>query len=84
MLMLVQGVAGPFIGRVFDRYGVRRVITIGGLVTGLGFVLVSLTNTLWYFYLSYFVIGVGMAAIGTVPASAVVSNWFERKRGLAL
>ena len=43
--------AGPFIGRVFDRYGVRRVITIGGLVTGLGFVLVSLTNTLWYFYL---------------------------------
>jgi len=84
MFMLIQGVAGPFIGRVFDRYGVKRVITIGGLVTGLGFVLVSLTNTLWYFYLSYSIIGVGMAAIGTVPASAVVSNWFERKRGLAI
>ena len=84
ILMLVQSVLGPFVGRVVDRYGVKRVIGIGALVTGLGFVLVSLTNNLWHFYLSYTVIGVGMAAIGTVPASAVVSNWFKQKRGLAI
>jgi len=84
ILILVQGVAGPFIGRMVDRYGAKRVIAVGALITGLGFALLSLTNTLWYFYLSYFAIGVGMSAIGTVPASTAVSNWFERKRGLAI
>jgi len=53
IFMLVQSVLGPFVGRVVDRYGVKRVIGIGALVTGLGFVLVSLTNNLWHFYLSY-------------------------------
>jgi len=84
ILMLVQGGLGLFIGRVVDRYGVKRVIGIGALVTGLGFVLVSLSNSLWHFYLSYIVTGAGMAAIGPVPASAAVSNWFKRKRGLAI
>jgi len=84
MFILVEGMAAPFIGRLVDRYGVKGVITVGGLVTGLGFVLVSLTNNLWYFYLSYIVIGVGLVGIGTVPASAVVSNWFKKKRGLAI
>ena len=84
MFILVEGMAAPFIGRLVDHYGVKRVVAIGGLVTGLGLVLVSQTNNLWYFYLSYIVIGVGLVAIGTVPATTVVSNWFKRKRGLAI
>ena len=84
MLILVQGIAAPFMGRLIKRHGARRVIFMGSLVSGLGFVLVSLTNSLWYFYLSYFVIGVGMTAMGTVPSSAIVSNWFKRRRGMAI
>ena len=81
---LIVGATSPFIGRVVDRYGVRKVIFIGALTGGLGFIFLSQVNTLWHFYAGWAVVGVGMAAMGIIPASAVVSNWFKRKRGLAI
>jgi len=84
ILFLVMGIAGPFIGRVVDRYGVRRVIAVGAVIAGLGFVLLSRVHTLWHFYCGYGVVGVGIASMGMVPATAVVSNWFERRRGTAI
>lgn len=81
---LVMGVASPFVGRLVDRYGARKVIAIGAVIGGLGFILLSLMNNLWYFYGGYIVTGIGMAAIGTVPASVVVSNWFKKRRGTAI
>ena len=81
---LFMGVAAPFTGRVVDRHGARKVIFIGAITTGLGFVILSLTNNLWHFYIGYAVIGAGMAAVGHVPASSVVSNWFKKRRGLAI
>ena len=81
---LVMGVASPFVGRLVDRYGARKVIAIGAVIGGLGFILLSLMNNLWYFYGGYIVTGIGMAAIGAVPASAVVSNWFKKRRGTAI
>lgn len=81
---LVTGVASPFIGRVVDRYGARKVISIGALIVGLGFVSLSQASNLWHFYVSYAVVGVGMAAMGHVPASAIVSNWFKKRRGTAI
>ena len=81
---LVQGMASPFIGRVVDRYGVRGVISVGAFITGLGFVLLSLMSKIWYFYLGWAVVGAGMAAMGTVPTSAAVSNWFKKRRGIAI
>jgi MFS family permease len=84
ILFLIIGMAAPFIGRVVDHYGARRVIAIGAFVAGLGFVLLSLMNSLWSFYLSYATIGVGLTTMGPVPATAVVSNWFKKRRGLAI
>jgi len=82
--IVVSGAASPFIGRMVDRYGVKKVIPTGALIAGVGFVFLSQMNDLWYFYVGYTILGVGMAAIGTVPASAVVSNWFKKQRGLAI
>lgn len=84
IFFLIMGVASPFVGRVVDRYGVRKVVSIGAFIGGLGFVLLSLMSELWCFYVGYAVISLGMAAMGTVPASAVVSKWFQRRRGLAI
>ncbi len=81
---LIGGAGSPFIGRVVDRYGVRKVIFIGALIGGLGFIFLSQANALWHFYAGWAVVGLGMAAIGIIPASTVVSKWFKRKRGLAL
>ncbi len=84
MLYLVQGLFQPVAGRFTDRYGPRKVIFVGALVAGLGFVLLSLTRGLWHYYLFYAVVGVGSSAIGLVPISALISNWFTERRGAAL
>jgi len=84
IFFLIGGVSAPYVGQLVDRYGAKKVLAFGGFMTGLGFVLLSLVQTLWHFYGAYIIVGVGMAANGMVPATAVVSNWFERWRGTAI
>lgn len=79
-----MGLASPAVGRLVDRYGARAVIAAGALVMGLGFVLVSRMSGVFHFYLGYVIVGVGAAAMGPVPCSAIITNWFSRNRGLAL
>jgi len=84
ILFLVSGIASPYIGRMLDRYGVRMITFIGVFTAGLGFASLSIMNNIWHFYISYIVIALGMVAIGPVPATAIVSNWFKERRGTAL
>ncbi len=84
LFYLMVGLGSPVAGRFVDRYGARPVIPVGAVMMGLGFLLVSRMSELYLFYLGYVIIGTGAAAMGPVPCSAVVSNWFKRKRGTAL
>ena len=80
----MMGIGSPLVGRILDRHGARRAISLGALVMGVGFVLLSMTKALPFFYLGYVFVGLGAAGIGPVSTSAVASNWFKRKRGMAL
>lgn len=84
VMNLASGFAAPVVGRLINRWGSRFVIALGSLITGSGFALLSLTNDTWHFYLFYAVVGIGWATMGIVPTSAVVSNWFKRRRGFAI
>ncbi|MFC2032582.1 MFS transporter [Chloroflexota bacterium] len=79
-----QALAAPFIGRLVDQYGAKRFISLGASLSGLGFLWLTFTNNLWSFYGGYVVVGLGMAAMGTIPTTQVVSNWFAKRRGLAI
>jgi len=81
---MLVGMASPFVGRLVDRHGARRVVFWGALTAGAGFVLLSQMNGLWQFYLGYAIAGVGLAAVGHVPASVMISNWFKKRRGMAI
>jgi len=81
IFFIVQGLTSPLVGRIVDHHSPRRVIPLGALVMGLGFVLASLVDDLWMYYAAYVIIGAGSAGMGVVPGSTVVSNWFRRKRG---
>lgn len=81
---LVSGGTAPFVGRLVDRLGARMVMAAGALIAGTSFILLSLVQARWHFYASYTLTGLGMSASGMVPTTAVVSNWFERRRGTAI
>ena len=80
----LMGLLGPIAGILVDRYGARLVMAIGALVTGAAFALLGLTNSLWYFYLMFLMMSVGMMGVLDIPIATMISNWFTRRRGLAL
>ncbi len=74
---------GPFSGWLVDKFGPRRMVTIGIFIMGAGFILFGYTNSLWTYYLSNVVIALGVAFEGMVIASVAVNNWFRRRRTMA-
>ncbi len=84
IFFIMMGVASLPAGRLVDRRGARPVIVLGAVVMGLGFIILSVMSHLYLFYLGYVLIGAGAGGIGSVPCSAVVSNWFRKKRGTAI
>jgi len=84
IFFLTAAITSPLVGKMVDRHGARNVISIGALVAGVGFAFLSQMRDLWSFYVGYVIVAVGLSATGIVPTSVVVSNWFKRKRGLAI
>jgi MFS family permease len=59
-LTRVEGtVMGPIAGWGVDKLGPRKMVIIGLIVVGVGFLLFSRTQTLWMFYLAFMVISLG-------------------------
>ena len=82
--MVLYGAFALIAGWALDRYGPKLVVALMGLATGLSLILTSQTDSLWQIFLSYSLL-LGIGTGGTVPVlMAVVSRWFDRKRGLAL
>ncbi|MBW2091170.1 MAG: MFS transporter, partial [Deltaproteobacteria bacterium] len=74
------GVAGPIVGWAVDKYGSRIIIILGAIISGLGFVLMPLVNSLLTFYLLYgILLSIGMSAMLYIPAFTVIAKWFRRK-----
>jgi MFS family permease len=77
-----QGLISIAMGGFTDRYGARIVMTMSGILLGLGYFLMSYVNHLWHFYLFYgFILGIGMGGSYT-PLLSVVARWFKEKRGM--
>jgi len=78
---LVMGGTAPLVGRLVNQYGVSKVMAIGALVGGLGFSLLTQMQDLRQLYTGYTMIGLGSGAAGMLPATTVISNWFELRSG---
>jgi MFS family permease len=71
-------------GRLFDRYGPRRLFPLGALCLGLGLILSAQARTPWQLCLTWGVlVGQGLNLIGFVPHLTQMSLWFHRRRGFA-
>ncbi len=84
LAFLSMGAGGFLWGWLFDRYGARTVVFLGGLLQGLGLVLASQAQSLPVFLLCYGT-AVGLAAGAVyVPLTAATTSWFTRHRSLAV
>ena len=79
------GAEGPFAGWLIDRFGSRRLLIWGVLLSAAGFFLLSRVNSLWGFALVYLgVVSLG-ATVGYMHALLTnVNMWFVRHRAMAM
>jgi MFS family permease len=77
--------AAPVIGILLDRLGPRIVLSGGAITMAAGFVISGMTHTILEFYLGMGIfMGVGFAALTMTSQATFLSNWFVRKRGMAI
>jgi len=85
MTILAAGIYSPLLGYILDKFPIKKVLTIGALIFGLGFILLSVTQTFFQFLLVYgVVIALGMVIFGNLSTSKLIANWFNEKIGTAL
>jgi MFS family permease len=83
--LVFGGLAAPVAGGLIDRFGPRRVMPIGALMTALALILMSRSSALWHFYVAFgLMAAAGSSLLQIVPLTTLVANWFARHRGTAI
>ena len=83
LLIVLQTFFSPFQGYLVDRFGPRRLIGLGAVLTGLSWVLAAHASSLVLLYLTYGIIGglgTGIVYVGVVGQMV---GWFPDRRGFA-
>ena len=79
---VLTGVFSIIMGRLNDRFGPRLMVTVCGLLVGMGYLLMSRTSSIWQVYLFFgLIVGIGMGA-STTPLLSTVARWFVSRRGM--
>ncbi len=79
------GFESPLTGWITDKYGPRSIMVVGVTIIGLGLILMNFIHSLWGYYLVWGIItGTGVNIALSLPLEKAITNWFVRKRGLAL
>lgn len=82
---LTSAAAVPFAGRLVDRFGARRVLIPFTAILGLTLAsALVLSGKLWQLYAFFLALGIVSGGAGVMAFTDVISQWFDRHRGLAL
>jgi oxalate/formate antiporter len=84
VLVILQTWLSPGQGWLIDRFGPRLLITLGAILSGLGWILASQVSTLYGLYATYGLfcgVGTGFVYIGVV---GLMARWFPENRGFAV
>jgi MFS family permease len=79
----LMGLFAIISGRLVDKYGPRLIMSITGVILGIGLILTSRVTEIWQIYLAYgLLVGIGLSSI-EVTALSMTARWFTKNRGLA-
>jgi cyanate permease len=79
------GVISPLTGWLGDKFGPKWIIFAGAFLVSLGMGLMYTITSIWTYLVAWGVItGLGINLGLTVAVDLALTNWFVRKRGLAM
>jgi MFS family permease len=71
-------------GFLLEKVDLRVPIVAGAALTAGSLLCLAGSNSYYPLLISYFFVGIGVALSTLLPASMVVANWFQEKRGIAM
>lgn len=74
----------PFAGKILNKFDIRYILTIAGVINALAFGLMGTYHSIFPFYISGIALGVGSTFLiyGSIPL--IMNNWFKAKAGTTL
>lgn len=83
--LVVTGIAATATGILFDRFGPRLIYPLGLLFLGTGYAMAGSLSELWQFQLCVGVLGgLGVSALGMIPASSLLRRWYRHNLSTAI
>jgi len=84
---ILQGLGiflSPFISKKLAKGNMHLIQSVGVLVFALAYGCYSFSTNIIHFYLLSIVLGVTYLTSTVIPISMMITNWFQKKRGLAM
>jgi MFS family permease len=82
---LVSGLSQPFLGRLYDRLGRRRLILASLILSGVCTMLLALTTHILFLILLFGgVLSIAMGGSSLTTTAALLAKWFHRHRATAV
>lgn len=80
----MSGVFSMLGGWLLTRISLKFLMILGAVALGVGLVMHAGATTVETVYLSRFLMGASLGFVGVTPSVVLVSNWFDKDRGMAL
>ena len=80
-----SAIASIFLGRLLDKFSIKKIMMIGGVIFSLGLFSISFVQSSFSLLLIYAtLLAIGGPALGYLSVTKLVANWFESNAGMAL
>ncbi|GAB1261541.1 MFS transporter [Aurantivibrio plasticivorans] len=78
-------IIAPWVGDALDRFNIKYIMTLGAVISSIGFACLSFAQSMTQFYIVLVLLtAVGTSIMGQLATAKLVANWFVAKRGMAL
>ena len=74
----------PYIAKKLSTGNFKRIVTLGMIGYCASYASYGFAQNIWHMYASSVVFGICFLIIAMIPLSMMATNWFVKKRGLAL
>lgn len=84
LTFLFSGLISPIAGWLIQRFPLKQIMLFGCALLGGGLIVHSVADGAMQVYISRVMMGISLGFVGVLPSVVLVSNWFVRRRGMAL
>ena len=81
----LYGLVGPFAAAIFERFGIRRTVSVALAVIAAGVGLTPFMRQSWQLVALWgVVVGSGSGVVALVLGTTIATRWFSQRRGLVM